>query len=129
MKIFVFKNTMSIREPGVLVGGELVIDFTGLNDGERVTLRASNGKYLVGEINSGRVVFDGASLVEGETYSVTVAGVYPVAFTYANGAFYHVYDGVSEELTRMWAVLVDLAQDIRAVDAKISKFTDGWQTE
>jgi hypothetical protein len=128
MRIFVFNNTMSIRELGGLEGGRLVINFTGLNEGEQVVLRASNGKYAVGALAAGTVSFSGEFLNEGETYTVKAGDTY-AAFTYANGAFYHVYDGVSEELTKMWAVIADLAVQLAEVDAKISKFTDGFKTE
>lgn len=128
MKIFVFKNTMSIRELGSLTEGRLDIEFVGLNEGERITLRASNGKYAVDAISAGRVSFRGEFLTAGETYTVWAGSNY-VSFTYANGAFYHVYDGVTQELTKMWAVIADLAVDLKKVDEKISKFTDGFITE
>jgi hypothetical protein len=128
MKIFVFKNTMSIRELGLLTEGRLDIEFVGLNEGERITLRASNGKYAVGALSAGKVSFQGDFLTEGETYTVWAGNNY-VFFTYANGAFYHVYDGVTQELTKMWAVIADLAVDLKKVDEKISKFTDGFITE
>ena len=128
MRIFVFKNTMSIRELGALTEGKLVIEFVGLNESEQIRLTRSDGKYAVGTLADDQVSFSGDFLKDGESYTVQAGDAYAF-FTYSNGAFYHVYDGVTQELTKMWAVIADLAVQLEEVDGKISKFTDGFVTE
>lgn len=132
MKIYVFGSIISIRELGGIEDGKLKIQFVGVNDGEEVTLRASNGKYAISSLKDGVAKFRAAFLKDGETYTVRVRNgehILGVPFNYSNGTFYHVYDGVAEEITKMWGAITDLAEALGVTDAKISKFTDGYKTE
>ena len=128
MNIFAFKKNMSIRELGIIEDDKLNISIIGVPDGEQITVKASSGRYTVGLLKDHEVSFPADFFKPGESYTV-YCGDRTASFNFSNGAFYHIYDGVTAEITKMWATIVDLAEEIKSVDGKISKFVDGYETE
>ena len=130
MKIYAFDEFMSIREPGSLDGDNFKIEFTGhVNDGEEITVRSGAGKYAVAVIKNGTAVLPADFFEDGETYTLSIREKKSIGFAYRNKIFYYIYDGVTEEMTKMWHALISLAERIDSAHSKVSTLIDGYVTE